>query len=154
MTRGRDVFWGIYGAVAPFLVIHMFGYWEKLLNQYLSRTYDVRTVMYGMITLSVLYGVLLVVLAARFLSRPVETSRIPFTGLAVGVAYCIILVLVFIAEYWIGVQIPQFLFQLTFYTHQSMRFISVAAFYIVVLVLYWKTHTFLPKEELQKAVEE
>ena len=154
MTRGRDVFWGIYTAVIPFLVIHMFGKWEHMLNQYISRTYDTRTAMYGMIFLALLYGVLLVVVAMRFLSKPVETSRVPLIGLCVGVVYCVFLVLVFVVEYWMGMRIPQFVFQLTFYTHRSMRFISVAAFYIMTLIVYWKTHTFVPKEESQKEIEQ
>lgn len=153
MTRGRDVFWGIYGAVVPFLVIHMFGKWERMLEQYLSRTYDTRTAMYGMIFLALLYGILLVVVAARFFSKPVETSRVPLIGLCVGVVYCAFLVLVFFMEYWMGVQLPTLLFQLTYYTYRSMRFVSVTAFYVVVLVVYFKTHTFVPKEELQKKIE-
>lgn len=153
MTRGRDVFWGIYAAVTPFLVLHMFGKWERMLEQYMARTYDSRTAMYGMIFLALLYGVMLAVLAARFLSRPMETSRIPLIGFGVGVVYCAILVLVFLVE-WAGVQMPTFLFQFTFFTNRSVRFVTVTGFYVVAFIRYLKMYTFVPKEELQKEIEQ
>ncbi|MBQ9091344.1 MAG: hypothetical protein IJY52_03630 [Anaerotignum sp.] len=154
MTRGRDVFWGIYAAVVPFFVIHMFGKWERMMEQYLSRTYDTRTALFGMILLALLYGIMLAVVAVRFLSKPVETSRIPLIGLGIGAVYCVFLVLVVFVEYWMGVQIPTFIFQLTYYTHWSLRFVSVTAFYIVILVMYMKMHTFVPKEDLRKEMEQ
>lgn len=154
MTRGRDVFWGIYAAVVPFLVIHMFGKWEQMLNQYISRTYDSRVALPGLMLLALLYGIMLAVLAARFLSRPAETSRAPLIGLCIGVVYCVLLMLVLPMEWFMGIQIPAFLYQFAYYAYRSVRNITVAGFYIVTLIVYWKTHTFVPKEELQKETEQ
>ena len=59
MTRGRDVFWGIYAAATPFLVIHCFGSLEKMLGEYASRTYDSLTAFFGQAFLALLLGVVL-----------------------------------------------------------------------------------------------
>lgn len=152
MTRGRDVFWGIYGAVTPFLVIHVFGSLEKMLGDYASRTYDSITAFFGQASLALLFGVALAVLGARFLSKPTETSRVPLIGLCAGLAYCVFLVLVVV--FWmIGVETPPAVYQFTYHAFRGVRFITVTGFYLLTLVVYWKTHTFLPKEELRKEIE-
>ena len=154
MTRGRDVFWGALAAVLPLVSVMVYGNIERRLEQYMAHTFN-HIVGYSVFVLMfVLMGIALFMLAVRFGSKPVETSRVPLIGLCVGVIYCVFLVLVFVVEYWMGVRIPQFVFQLTFYTHISMRFMSVAAFYVMTLIVYWKTHTFVPKEELQKEIEQ
>ena len=152
MTRGRDVFWGIYGAVMPFLVIHVFGSLEKMLGDYASRTFDSITAFFGQAALALLFGVALAALAARFFSKPVETSRVPLIGLCVGLVYCVFLALV-IVSWMMGMETPQTVYQFTYYAFRGVRFITVTGFYLVTLIVYWKTHTFLPKEELQKEIE-
>ena len=152
MTRGRDVFWGIYAAVTPFLLSHVFGNLEKMLGEHASRTFDSITAFFGKALLALLFGVILAVLAARFLSKPTETSRVPLIGLCVGMAYCVLLVLVIV--FWMtGLGTPAAVYQFAYYAFRSLRFISVTGFYIVTLIIYWKTHTFVSKEELQKEIE-
>ena len=111
MTRGRDVFWGIYAAATPFLVIHCFGSLEKMLGEYASRTYDSLTAFFGQAFLALLLGVVLAVLAVRFLSKPVETSRVPLIGVCIGLLYCVLLMLVLPLEWFVGAEIPVWLYQ-------------------------------------------
>ena len=152
MIRGRDVFWGIYAAVTPFLVIHVFGKLEKMLGDYASRTFDSVTAFLGQSFLALLFGVALAVLAARFLSKPVETSKVPLIGLCIGLVYCVFLVLV-VVSWMMGMETPPTVYQFTYYAFRGVRFITETGFYLVMSVVYWKTHTFLPKEELQKEIE-
>ena len=154
MTRGRDVFWGIYAAVTPFLAIHCFGSLEKMLGEYASRTYDSLTAFFGQAFLALLLGVVLAVLAVRFFSKPIETSRVPLIGLCIGLLYCVLLMLVLPLEWFVGAEIPVWVYQFAYYTYRSLRYVTVTGFYIVTLIVYWKTHTFLPKEELQKEIEQ
>jgi hypothetical protein len=83
-----------------------------------------------------------------------ETSRAPLVGLCIGLLYCVLLIFVLPLEWFVGVEIPVWVYQFAYYTYRSLRYITVTGFYIVTLIVYWKTHTFLPKEELQKEMEQ
>ena len=154
MIRRKDIFWGIYAALMPMLVIHLGGKAEHMLKEYASRTFDSVTAFMGQSCLALLFGILLAVVAVRYLSKPVETSRVPLIGLCVGLGYCALSML-----YWplifAGIE-AEFLFKL--FNHSIVlggtRMITFIGFYLVLLVYYLKTHKFVKKEELQKETEE
>ena len=154
MTRRKDIFWGIYAAVMPILVIHLGGKAEYMLKEYASRTYDSITAFCGQSCLALIFGILLAVAAVRYLSRPVETSRVPLIGLCIGLGYCAVSML-----YWsllfAGIE-AEFLFKVF---HDALvlgstKMMTFTGFYIVLLIYYLKTHTFVPNEELMKEIEE
>ena len=154
MTRRKDIFWGIYAALMPILVIHLGGKAEHMLKEYASRTFDSVTSFMGQSCLALLFGILLAVVAVRYLSKPVETSRVPLIGLCIGFAYCIFSIL-----YWplfiLGIE-ANFLYRLFNYALVlgGTRMITFTGFYLVLLVYYLKNHRFVTKEELQKEIEE
>ena len=154
MTRRKDIFWGIYAALMPILVIHLGGKAEHMLKEYASRTFDSVTSFMGQSCLALLFGILLAVVAVRYLSKPVETSRVPLIGLCVGLGYCALSML-----YWplifAGIE-AEFLFKMFNYALVSggTRMLTFSGFYLVLLVYYLKTHKFVKKEELQKETEE
>ena len=154
MTRRKDIFWGLYAALMPILVIHIGGKAEHMLKEYASRTFDSITAFMGQSCLALLFGILLAVVAVRYLSKPVETSRVPLIGLCIGLGYCAMSML-----YWplifSGIE-AEFLFKLFNYAIVlgSTRMITFSGFYLVLLVYYLKNHRFVTKEELQKEMEE
>ena len=107
----------------------------------------------GQSCLALLFGILLAVVAVRYLSKPVETSRVPLIGLCVGLGYCAMSML-----YWplffAGIE-AEFLFKIFNYAIVlgSTRMITFTGFYLVLLVYYLKNHRFVKKEELQKETE-
>lgn len=152
MTKGKDVFWGIYAAIIPYVFIKGSAYITWILNEYRSRTYDAAGPMMGIFAMAVLMGIILASLAMHYLSRPIETSKAPKIGLIIGFVYCI-----GTALYWpilfiggIGVEFLLSLFPIRGGETQLHIFLG---FYIFLLVYYLKNHTFMTKDELMKGVE-
>ena len=151
MTRGRDVFWGALAAVLPLVSVMFFGNIERRLEQYMARTFN-HIVGYPVFALMfILMGVALFALAVRFGGKPVETSRIPLFGLFIGWVISIGILIFFFLPYFIGdpLKISGYL-----WTYGSREDFMFAGYYTALLVWYWKTHSFLPKEELQKKTEQ
>lgn len=148
MTRGRDIFWGLYAAVMPILFLNFGAYAEGRIKAYVSRTYDSVTGLYFSFGFALLFGILLAVMAVHFLSKPQETSRLPLIGLVIGLAYCVVGML-----YWV-LGILEFdtvwIIKIAPYVNRNLRVISFIGFYAVLLIVYCKTHIFVSREELQK----
>ncbi|WP_458397022.1 hypothetical protein [Anaerotignum sp.] len=89
MTRKKDIFWGIYAAIVPYVFIKGSAYITWILNEYRSRTYDAAGPMMGIFVMAILMGIILASLAMHYLSRPIETSKAPKIGLIIGFVYCI-----------------------------------------------------------------
>ena len=153
MTRRKDIFWGIYAAVMPYLFIHGTAYITWILNEYRSRTYDVAGPMMGIFAMAILMGIVLAFLGMHYLSKPMETSRIPLIGLVVGALY-----LVFSSLYWpflfLGGINVEILYKLLPARGGETQIHIFLGFYVFLLIFYLKTHTFVSKEELMKEIEE
>lgn len=152
MTKGKDIFWGIYAAIIPYVFIKGSAYITWILNEYRSRTYDSAGPMMGIFAMAILKGIILASLAMHYLSRPIETSKAPKIGLIIGLVYCITAAL-----YWpiffisgIGVEALLTLFPLRGGETQIHIFLG---FYVFLLVFYLKNHTYVTKEELMKGIE-
>ena len=146
MTRGRDIFWGLYGAVIPWFSVLALGRMEKYLEKLYYRSYSLFPLYLLFALLFIILGAALAVLAVRFCSRPTETSRAPLIGLLIGWASSILIIVVFFrfpGNYLGGLLLR----------YGSRRDFLFAGFYTAVLLWYWKTHTFVSKEELQKETE-
>lgn len=146
MTRGRDIFWGLYAAIIPWFSVLVLGRMERYLEKLYYRSFSFFVLYLLFALLFILLGAVLAVLAARFCSRPAETSRVPMVGLVIGWVSSILIIVVFLGflhSYLGGLLLR----------YGSRRDFLFAGFYTVVLLWYWKTHTFLSKEELQKEIE-
>lgn len=146
MTRGRDIFWSLYAAVIPWFSVLVLGRMERYLEKLYYRSFSFFVLYLLFALLFILLGAVLAVLAARFCSRPAETSRVPMVGLVIGWVSSILIIVVFLGflhSYLGGLLLR----------YGSRRDFLFAGFYTVVLLWYWKTHTFLSKEELQKEIE-
>ncbi|MBQ3567920.1 MAG: hypothetical protein IJA25_03205 [Anaerotignum sp.] len=150
MTRGRDVFWGILAAVLPLVSIMVYGNIERRLEQYAAHTFNQIAVYPVFALMFVLMGVALFALAVRFGSKPVETSRVPLIGLVAGWVISMGILIFFFLPYFLeaSLKISGYL-----WTYGSREDFLFAGYYTALLVWYWKTHTFLSKEELQKKIE-
>lgn len=146
MTRGRDIFWSLYAAVIPWFSVLVLGRMERYLEKLYYRSFSFFVLYLLFALLFILLGAVLAVLAVRFCSRPAETSRVPMVGLVIGWVSSILIIVVFLGflhSYLGGLLLR----------YGSRRDFLFAGFYTVVLLWYWKTHTFLSKEELQKEIE-
>lgn len=152
MTKGKDVFWGIYAAIIPYVFIKGSAYITWILNEYRSRTFDSAGPMMGIFAMAILMGIILASLAMHYLSKPIETSKLPKVGLIIGAVYCIAGAL-----YWpvlfIGGTNFEILFKLLPARGGETQIHIFLGFYIFLLVYYLKNHTFVPKEELKKGIE-
>ncbi|WP_458407226.1 hypothetical protein [Anaerotignum sp.] len=151
MTRGRDVFWGTLAAILPLISVVVYGNIELRLEQYVAHTYN-HIVAYPIFAVMfVMMGLALVALAIRFGSRPRETSRLPLIGLGIGWIISIGILIFFFLPYFLGVSL-----KITGYiwTYGSREDFLFAGYYTALLIWYWKTHTFVPKEELEKEIEQ
>lgn len=146
MTRGRDIFWGLYGAILPWFSVLVLGRMEKYLEKLYYRSYSIFPLYLLFALLFIILGATLAVLAVRFCSRPAETSRVPLIGLLIGWASSILIIVVFLS-------FPRNYLGGLLLRYGSRRDFLFAGFYTVVLLWYWKTHTFVSKEELQKETE-
>lgn len=146
MTRGRDIFWGLYAAIIPWFSVLVLGRMERYLEKLYYRSFSFFVLYLLFALLFILLGAVLAVLAARFCSRPAETSRVPMVGLVIGWVSSILIIVVFLGflHSYLGGLLMRY---------GSRRDFLFAGFYTVVLLWYWKTHTFLSKEELQKEIE-
>lgn len=147
MTRGRDIFWGVYAAVIPWFSVLVLGRVEKYLEKMYYRGFSFVVLYLLFALLFLVLGTALAVLAVRFCSRPTETSRVPLIGLVIGWASSILIIVVFFC--FLGSYLGGLLL-----VYGSRRDFLYAGFYTVLLIWYWKTHTFVSKEELQKGIEE
>ena len=150
MTRGRDVFWGVLAAVLPLVSVMVYGNIERRLEQYVAHTFNQMVAYPVFAVMFILMGVALFALAVRFGSKPVETSRVPLVGLFIGWVISIGILIFFFLPYFVGdsLKISGYL-----WTYGSREDFLFAGYYTALLIWYWKTHTFLPKEELQKEME-
>lgn len=89
MTRKKDIFWAVYAALIPYIFINVSADITWRLNEYRSRTYDAAGPMMGIFVMAVLMGIILASLAMYYLSRSIETSKLPKVGLIIGAVYCI-----------------------------------------------------------------
>ena len=148
MTRKRDIFWGVYAAIMPYIILYGINHIIWLLDKYRARTYDAMPALIGDMMLNFCVGVALAVLAVHYLSRPVEPSKIPMVGLFIGLIHCAV-----IALYWpllvIGVDMD-FMWVILPKHGGETRVYMLLGFYIVLLAVYRKTRTFISKEELQR----
>ena len=151
MTRKKDIFWGIYAAIFPWLVIVGIGKLEGIIQQYIRRTYDSSTAIWGAFALALIYGILLAVLGIRYLSKNAETSKVPLIGLCIGLIYNVVLF-----SYWplaaLGIG-ADFLYRFAQEAYGSTRIVTVMGFYIVLLLYYVKNRTYVTKVELMKGIE-
>ncbi|MGN0133916.1 MAG: hypothetical protein ACI4AO_04255 [Anaerotignum sp.] len=151
MTRGKDIFWGAYAALLPILFSVLGTRAERMVKQYVSRTFDTRAAFYFSFAMALLLGISLGIAAVRFLSKPTETSRLPFWGLCIGLGYC-----VFSMMYWplsfMGID-AAFILKISPIAYGSTKTVMFMGFYCVLLIAYLKTYTFVTKEELQKGIE-
>lgn len=150
MARGRDVFWAALAAALPWISVMVYGNIERRLEHYAARTFNSVVVYPVFLAMFVLMGIALAALAIRFGSRPAETSRVPMIGLVLGWMFSIGFVLFFFLPF-LGVssRIAGY-----FWTYSSREDFLFAGYYTVLLIWYWKTHTYVSKEELQKEIEQ
>jgi len=145
MAINKEVFWGLYAAILPIININVFGKLERMINQYMSRTYDSVTALYGLATVALLYGIMLAVLARHYLSKPVESNRFSLIGLCIGLVYCVVVFL-----YWplgvMGIDVS-FLNLIGVYAYGNLRMVSIMGFYAVLLFVYCKNRISFSKEE-------
>lgn len=151
MTRKKDVFWALYAAIFPWLVIVGIGKLEGMIQQYIRRTYDSSTAIWGAFALALIYGILLAVLGIRYLSKNAETSKAPLIGLCIGLIYSVVLF-----SYWplaaLGIG-ADFLYRFAKEAYGSTRIVTVMGFYIVLLIYYVKTNAITKKKEPMKSIE-
>lgn len=152
MTRKKDIFWGIYAAIVPYVFIKGSAYITWILNEYRSRTYDAAGPMMGIFVMAILMGIILASLAMHYLFRPIETSKAPKIGLIIGFVYCVAAAL-----YWpilfIGGINSELLFKLLPARGGETQLHIFLGFYLFLLVFYLKNHTFVTKDELMKGIE-
>ena len=149
MVRKKDILWGVYAALLPWVVIVLIGKAESLLEQYIIRTFDSGTAFLGVTAMALLYGIMLAVLAAHFLSKPVETSKIPMIGLYIGLAYCVVLCMYWPLSMFISREALYRFYMIVGEGFRNSRIITVLGFYIVLTIVYMKTRIYIPKEELE-----
>lgn len=151
MTRKKDIFWSVYAAIFPWLVIVGIGKLEGMIQQYIRRTYDSSTAIWGAFALALIYGILLAILGTRYLSKNVETSKVLLFGLCIGLIYSVVLF-----SYWplaaLGIG-ADFLYRFAKEAYGSTRIVTVMGFYIVLLIYYVKTSVIVKKEETKKSNE-
>ena len=152
MTRKKDIFWAVYAALIPYIFINVSAYITWMLNEYRSRTFDTAGPMMGIFALAILMGIILASLAMHYLSRPIETSKLPKVGLIIGAVYCIVTAL-----YWpilfIGGVAAEFLLSMFPIRGGETQLYIFLGFYVFLLVFYLKNHTFVTKEELMNGIE-
>lgn len=145
MTRGKDVFWGIYAAVLPILFNVTVPAAERWMQYYVSRTFRFIPMLLLGIGSKLLFGILPGILAVRFLSKPMETSNVPWYGLLIGflfTAACFAAMVLF----YFGITI-QFCMRMLVTT--GMRLSALPGYYGVLCLVYRRTRTFVTKAELQ-----
>lgn len=145
MTREKDVFWGIYAAVLPILFNVTIPAAERWMQYYVSRTFRIIPMLLLGIGSKLLFGILLGILAVRFLSKPMETSNVPWYGLLIGflfTAACFAAMVLF----YFGISIQ---FCMRMLVTSGIRLSMLPGFYGVVCVVYRRTRRFVTKEELR-----
>ena len=147
MVRKKDILWGVYAALLPWVVIVLLGKAESLLEQYIIRTFDSGTAFLGVTVMALLYGIMLAVLAAHFLSKPVETSKIPMIGLYIGLAYCVVLCMYWPLSMFISREALYRFYMIVGEGYRTARTITVLGFYVVLAIIYMKTRTYISQEE-------
>lgn len=144
MTRKKEIFWGIYAAIVPCVVLYGINHVIWLLDKYRARTYDVMPAFMGALMLNFCIGMILAVLAIYFLSRPKETSKMPMIGLSIGLLHCAV-----IALYWplgmVGVNMDVMWKILPKYGGETKSYLLLG-YYIVLLTVYKKTKRLIPPE--------
>ena len=153
MVRKKDILWGVYAALLPWIVIALFGKAESLLEQYIAKTFDSGTAFLGVTMIAVFYGIMLAVLAAHFLSKPVEISKIPLVGLCFGLIYCVILCMYWPLGMFISRDALYRFYMIVGEGYRTARTITVLGFYVVLAIIYKKTRTYIPKEKLKEMLK-
>ena len=152
MTRRKDIFWAVYAALIPYIFINVSAEITWRLNEYRSRTFDSAGPMMWIFAMAILMGIILASLAMHYLSKPLETSKLPKVGLIIGAVYCIVGAL-----YWpvlfIGGTNFEILFKLLPARGGETQIHIFLGFYVFLFVFYIKNHTFVTKEELMKGIE-
>lgn len=151
MTRGRDVFWGTLAAILPLISVVVYGNIERRLEQYAAHTFNHIVVYPIFAVMFIIMGLALVALAIRFGSRPRETSRLPLIGLVIGWIISISILILFFLPFFLNIHA-----RITGYiwVYGGREDFMFAGFYTALLIWYWKTHTYVSKEELQKEIEQ
>lgn len=152
MTRRKDIFWGLYAALVPYIFIHGTAYITWILNEYRSRTYDAAGPMMGLFTMAILMGIVLAFLGMHYLSKPMETSRIPLIGLIIGIIYLVLASLYWPFLFFGGIN-AEILYKLLPARGGETQIYIFLGFYIFLMIFYLKTHTFVTKEELINGIE-
>lgn len=145
MTRGKDVFWGIYAAVLPIIFGLGIPAAERWMQWYVSRTFRIIPMLLLGIGGMLLFGILLGILAVRFLSKPMETSNVPWYGLLIGFLFGAVCFVAMMLNY-LGIPIQ---FGLRMLVNGGTRLYLLLGFYGVVCVAYRRTRRFVTKEELR-----
>lgn len=150
MTRGRDVFWGALAAIAPIIFTIGTGYVERLGENYISRTFDVWPIFVLSAFINILYGLVVATLAVRFGGKQqVEISCFPVIGMIIGWVYSTCNVILFFMVYG-GVQTNV---GSRIIIYSGNRGFFFAAFYSVLLILYWKRYYMITKEDFSEKSE-
>lgn len=152
MTKGKDVFWGIYAAIIPYVFIKGSAYITWILNEYRSRTFDSAGPMMGIFAMAILMGIILASLAMHYLSKPIETSKAPKIGLIIGLVYCVVSSL-YVPVFFISSMGFEILWNLYPTRGGETQLHIFLGFYVFLFVFYIKNHTFVKKEELMKGIE-
>lgn len=116
-----------------------------MLERYVSRTFNSVVGIWGAIGLSLLFGILLAVLASHFLSKNEETGRSSFIGLCVGLVYCVLCILYWplsFMDIYAG-----FILKISMITYGTGKTAVLLGFYITLLVASIRNRTSLPKKE-------
>lgn len=155
MTTRKDIFWGLYAAGLPIVLLNLLSYWNHMMRIYVARTFNSSMAFITSAGLYLLMGIFMVVLAYRFLSKPRETSRVPLIGFCIGLGYCALAQL-----WWILVFLgfsheeTAWILKLVPFANGGYAMFTFLGFYAGLLILYCKTHTFVSKEDLKKEIAE
>ncbi len=148
MTRKKEVFWGIYAAIMPCMVIYGIDYSSRIIDEYRRRTYSAVAAYTGSMILDFSIGILLAALAVYFLSKPKETSKIPMIGLCIGLIYCVVIAFCWLLLF-IGIQVDVMWRILPMHGGLTKAYLLLG-YYIVLLIVYRKTRVWIPQENAPK----
>ncbi len=148
MTREKDVFWGIYAAALPILFGIGMPAMERWMQWYVSRSFRVLPMLLLGIGSMLLFGILLGILAVRFLGKPMETSNVPWYGLLIGFLFTAACFAAMVLNY-LGIPMQ---FGMRMLVNGGTRLYLLLGFYGVLCVGYRRTRTFVTKAELRGEV--
>ena len=150
MTKGKDIFWGALAAVTPIIFSVGIGYVEQIARKYVSHTYNVWPWFAMAIGINTVYGIVMAALAVRFGGKQqVVISYIPVVGMLIGWLYSVCNVLMFFVVYSgaptnLGARMIMY---------SGGRGFFFAAFYSILLILYWKRYYMITKDDFTSKEE-